>query len=63
MDRQAILFQFTEVLDDFIKQQAYGEINVIVRHGIPTLLSTTVNRQLAADHKGSTHGRPEYRRS
>jgi hypothetical protein len=62
MDRTEVLRQFTEVLDDFIKQKAYGTIEVIIRDGCPMLLSTTVNRQLQP--KGSTHGqRPEYRKS
>lgn len=60
MDRAEVLRQFTEVLDDFIKQSAFGTIEVIIRSGCPQLLSTTVNRQLQP--KGSTqNGRPEYR--
>lgn len=59
MDRDAVLKQFTDVLDDFINQSAYGEILVKIRGGVPMLLSTTTQRELQP--KGAPHGKPEYR--
>jgi hypothetical protein len=62
MDRAEVLKQFTEVLDDFIRQQAYGDINIKIRGGVPMLLCTTINRDLQSKPTGVPHGhRPENR--
>lgn len=62
MDRAEVLKQFTEVLDDFIKQQAYGDINIKIRGGVPMLLCTTVNRDLQSKPTGVPHGQPNRTR-
>jgi hypothetical protein len=60
MDREQLVRDFIAILDDFAKQQKWGEINVTITGGVPTLISTTINRKLNST-TGAANGRIETR--